>query len=345
MASCTLGDESKAVISGRPDWQSVLAASVCSLGELCRLLELDGSLAVEAKQAAEAFPLSVPRSYLARIRPGDASDPLLLQVLPQAAEMAAAPGYQADPLGEADLQCAPGLLRKYQGRILIVAGQACAVHCRYCFRRHFSYWLEQETTPLPEGEVACWLRVIAGDPSIHEVILSGGDPLMMADEELAELAGELSEIPHLRRLRIHTRLPVAIPSRVTDELIGWIRGCRLSTIVVAQVNHPREIDGDVAAAFARLIDAGIPVLNQSVLLRGVNDSADVLAELCERLADLRVIPYYLHQLDAVAGAAHFEVPVATGIALIKEIRARLPGYATPRYVRELPSGVCKDVLA
>ena len=169
--------------------------------------------------------------------------------------------------------------------------------------------------------------------------------MSLADAELAQLAEDLSAIPHLRRLRIHTRLPVMIPQRVTDELIRSIRGCRLSTVVVVQVNHPAEIDGDVADAFGRLVDAGIPLLNQSVLLRGINDRADVLAELCERLVDLRAIPYYLHQLDAVAGAAHFEVPIATGIALLNELRARLPGYAVPRYVRELRGGVSKEVLA
>jgi L-lysine 2,3-aminomutase len=168
---------------------------------------------------------------------------------------------------------------------------------------------------------------------------------MLADAELAQLADGLSQIPHLRRLRIHTRMPVMIPQRVTDELISWIRGCRLATVVVVQVNHPAEIDADVACAFARLVEAGIPVLNQSVLLRAVNDRAEVLAELCERLIDLRVMPYYLHQLDAVAGAAHFEVPIATGIALMADLRARLPGYAVPRYVRELSGGVSKEVLA
>ncbi len=239
---------------------------------------------------------------------------------------------------------------------MIVAGQSCAVHCRYCFRRHFPYRLRGATGgKLPHcngGALGCngavrdsAFHAIAADRSIHEVILSGGDPLMLADAELAQFAEDLSQIRHLRRLRIHTRLPVMIPQRVTDELIAWIRGCRLSTIVVVQVNHPAEIDGDVAAAFGRLVDGGVPLLNQSVLLRGVNDRADVLAELCQRLVDLRVMPYYLHQLDAVAGAAHFEVPIPTGVALLAELRARLPGYAVPRYVRELSGGVSKEVLA
>ena len=194
-----------------------------------------------------------------------------------------------------------------------------------------------------EGEGT--LQTIAADRSIHEVILSGGDPLMLPDDVLARFAEQLARIPHLRRLRIHTRLPVMIPQRVTSDLVSWIRENRLSPVIVVQVNHPAEIDGEVAEVFGRLVDAGIPMLNQSVLLRGVNDRADVLAELCERMVDLRVMPYYLHQLDAVAGAAHFEAPVATGLALMSELRARLPGYAVPRYVRETRGGASKEILA
>lgn len=189
------------------------------------------------------------------------------------------------------------------------------------------------------------LRVASANPSIHEAILSGGDPLTLPDGELANFLTQLAQLPNLRRLRIHTRMPVVIPQRVTAELVGLLRGVRRSVIMVVQINHPAEIDGAVADALGRLVDAGIPVLNQSVLLRGVNDSADVLAELCERLVDVRVMPYYLHQLDAVAGAAHFEVPVADGRALVAAIRARLPGYAVPRYVREARGGPSKESLA
>jgi L-lysine 2,3-aminomutase len=394
MASCTLGDEPQAVSPGRADWQSVLAEGVRSAGELCRLLGLGPSVAAEAERAAEGWPLLVPRPYIARIRPGDPSDPLLLQVLPRMAETAASPGFRADPLDETTALCGPGLLRKYQGRLLMVASGLCAVHCRYCFRRHFLGARDEgrgargegrgarneggggkaeggrgkaeligspdsqipnpqslipnpflngpHPSPLPEGDGT--LETIVADRSIHEVILSGGDPLMVPDERLSRLAEELASVPHLRRLRIHTRMPVMIPQRVTGELTGWLRANRLTPVVVVQVNHPAEIDGDVAKAFGRLVDAGIPLLNQSVLLRGVNDRADVLAELCERLVDLRVMPYYLHQLDAVAGAAHFEVPVATSLALISELRARLPGYAVPRYVRETAGAASKEVL-
>jgi L-lysine 2,3-aminomutase len=319
-------------------WQSILAEAVRSPTELCQRLGLAPTLAAEAEQASDGFPMLAPRPYLARIRPGDPSDPLLLQVLPRLAETVATPGYSADPLGEAEALCGPNLLRKYQGRILMVTTGTCGVHCRFCFRRHFPY------VPDASG----WgpaMQQIAADRSIDEVILSGGDPLTMPDSELAQLAGQLAQIPHLRRLRIHSRLPVVIPERVTGELISWLRGTRLSPMMVVQVNHPAEIDQSVAEAFGRLGDAGIPMLSQSVLLRGVNDRADVLAELCRQLVDLRVMPYYLHQLDPVAGAAHFEVPISTGIALMAELRARLPGYAVPRYVRETRQGTSKEILA
>jgi L-lysine 2,3-aminomutase len=396
MASCTLGDEPHVISPGPADWRSALSEGVRSAGELCRMLGLDASVAAEAERASGGFPLLAPRPFVARIQHGDPTDPLLLQILPRTAETIAASGFGTDPLGETDALCGPGLLRKYQGRILILSSGSCAVHCRYCFRRHFPYngggvaggsgergeGREERgegkagaaqspnlkvskspsrhgphPSPLPEGEGTLQgiaglfpegegtLQGIAADRSIHEVILSGGDPLMLDDETLARLSEQLGQIAHLRRLRIHTRLPVMIPQRVTNELISWLRESRLTPVVVVQVNHPAEIDADVAGAFGRLVDAGVPLLNQSVLLRDVNDRADVLAELCERLVNLRVMPYYLHQLDTVAGAAHFEVPVETGLALMAELRARLPGYAVPRYARESRGGTSKEVLA
>jgi EF-P beta-lysylation protein EpmB len=345
MASCTQTSRitSPSLHPDRPstDWQAILADSVRSPAELCRLLDLDPALATDAERATAGLPLLVPRPYLARIRPGDPADPLLLQVLPCPAERLVPPGCSPDPLGERAAQCEPGLLRKYQGRLLIVTTGSCAVHCRFCFRRHFPY----QQTALNTEVRAQILRQIAANRTIHEVILSGGDPLTLPDDAISHLAEELAEIPHLRRLRIHTRLPVMIPQRVTAGLISAIRGCRLSPMMVVHVNHPAEIDADVADALGRLVDAGIPVLNQSVLLRGVNDRTDVLAELSQRLVDLRVIPYYLHQIDRVAGVTHFEVPIATGMNLMAELRARLPGYAVPRYVRETPGASCKEVLA
>jgi EF-P beta-lysylation protein EpmB len=285
--------------------------------------------------------MRVPRSWVARIRPGDARDPLLLQVLPTAQERVPTPRFSTDPLAESRAGWGPGLLRKYQNRILMVAAGRCGVHCRFCFRRHFPF---ASACPTPEAWDAA-LEQIAADPSVHEVILSGGDPLVLDDADLGQLARRLAEIPHLRRLRIHTRLPILVPRRVDGPLLRWLRATRLTPIVVVHVNHPAEIDDEVAAALARLVEAGIPVLGQAVLLRGVNDRLDVLEALCERLVDLRVMPYYLHQLDRVAGAAHFEVPESTGAELIGRLRARLPGYAVFRYVRETPGAPNKVVLA
>ena len=320
----------------RPAWQSALAEAVRDPAELCRLTGLDPSLAEEARLAAGGFPLLVPRPYLARIRRGDPADPLLAQVLPRALEQAETPGFTADPLGETEAQCIPGVLGKYPGRLLIVATGACGVHCRFCFRRHFAY---------PQISWESAIDRLAGEQSVEEVILSGGDPLILPDEQLTQIANRLAAIPHVRRLRLHTRLPIVIPDRVTDGLLACLRATRLTPLMVVHVNHPAELDDAVAAALGRLIDAGVPVLSQSVLLRGVNDDVGVLTALFRRLVDLRVMPYYLHQLDAVAGAAHFEVPVAVGKQLIAQLRALLPGYAVPRYVRETRGAAGKSALA
>ncbi len=244
-------------------------------------------------RAADGMPILVPRPYLARIRSQDVGDPLLLQVLPREAELSPSPGYTPDPLGESSALCGPGLLWKYQNRILILATPKCAVHCRFCFRRHFLF--DNALQSPSKWDMA--FRRINAEPSIHELILSGGDPLMLSDEILAKIAEKFAQIPHLRRLRIHTRMPIVIPQRICDDLISWIMETRLTTIMVVHVNHPAEIDTEVAAGLGRLVEAGIPVLSQGVLLAGVNDDLEVLAELYERLADLRVIPYYLHQLD------------------------------------------------
>lgn len=328
-------------VSKYSGWRKLLADSVADPAELCRLLGLGPSVADGARRVPGDFPLLVPRSYLARIRPGNAEDPLLLQILPQRQELDQPPGFTTDPVGEADTARTCGLLCKYRSRALIVTTGTCAVHCRFCFRRH----LPHPELPKILTRWQSALERIGSDASIREVILSGGDPLTLADELLGRLAQRLAEIPHLRRLRIHTRLPIMVPERVTEELLSWLRGPRLASVVVVHVNHAAEIDEQVAAALGRLVEAGVPVLSQSVLLRGINDRADVLAELFERLVNLRVMPYYLHQLDRVAGAAHFEVPEPIGVGLVAQLRARLPGYAVPRYVREEPGKPYKRPLA
>jgi len=275
------------------------------------------------------------------MRQGDPSDPLLRQVLPLAEELDSPPGFTSDAVGDSAAMLSPGLLQKYHSRALLITTGACAVHCRYCFRREYPY----SDSPKSPDDWQPALDRIAADPSIDEVILSGGDPLTLTDHQLADLARRIAQVPHVQRLRIHTRLPIVIPSRVTDDLIDWLRGNRLTPIVVVHANHANELDDATSAGLAKLIDAGIPLLNQTVLLRGVNDSAEALISLSRSLVNLRVIPYYLHQLDRVHGAAHFEVPVARGLELIAVMRKALPGYAVPRYVQEITGRPHKELLA
>jgi lysine 2,3-aminomutase len=309
-------------------------------GELCRVLDLPIEFATAAKEASGQFRLFAPRGFVGRMRPGDPTDPLLRQVLPLADEMIEVPGFTIDPVRDDLAERHPGLLHKYDGRVLLVTTGTCAIHCRYCFRRHFPY--DEAPRSLAEWQPA--LNAIAADESIHEVILSGGDPLTLVDATLSQLVNAIARIPHVSRLRIHTRLPIVIPERVTDDLIDILQTCQLTPIIVLHGNHANELDSHVASAIGRLAHAGVVLLNQAVLLAGVNDSVDAQAALCERLVDLRVLPYYLHQLDRVAGAAHFEVPVAEGREIIRQLRDRLPGYAVPRYATEIPGAGSKTVL-
>ncbi|MCA9164336.1 MAG: EF-P beta-lysylation protein EpmB [Planctomycetales bacterium] len=331
------------VRAGSPpgNWREAMKSAIRDARTLCEELRLPTGVAESAGRAAEGFPIFVPQPFLARMQPGDIRDPLLRQVLPLDEELRPQPGFSADPVGDGEATHGPGLLRKYTGRALLITTGACAIHCRYCFRRHFPY----EEAP---KSLAAWhdaLEAIAADGSIHEVLLSGGDPLTLVDETLEALVERLAAIPHLRRLRVHSRLPVVIPRRVDDRMLAWFTGTRLTPVMVIHANHPNELDAEVAESVGRLIAAGVPVLNQAVLLRGVNDRVETLAELSERLLDIRVTPYYLHQLDRVAGAAHFEVPVAEGQRLIEQLRSRLPGYAVPRYVQEIAGDSHKRVLA
>ena len=309
--------------------------------ELCRHLDLPDRYHRAAVQAAKSFPLFAPREYVARMRSGDPQDPLLRQVLPLADEACSVPGFDTDPVDEQAATLQPGLLQKYSGRALLVTTGACAIHCRYCFRRHFPYSETPSSTFAWESAFA----TLEQDAEIDEVILSGGDPMTLTDQRLEQLIGRLSEIQHLERLRLHTRLPIVIPQRVTTEFIAILQQTRLTPLVVVHANHPAELDASTTDALGRLVDGGIPVLNQAVLLRGVNDNVDALDSLCRRLVNLRVMPYYLHQLDRVAGAAHFEVRLEVGRGLIEQLRSRLPGYAVPRYVREVAGQSGKTVLA
>lgn len=318
-------------------WQQSLAAAIRDPAVLLRRLGLNSDLLAGALAAAGQFPLLVPESYLRRMRPGDPSDPLLMQVLPLGSELVHPTGFGVDPVGEHNAMLAPGVLQKYAGRVLLVVTGTCAIHCRYCFRREYPY----QSSPRSLDDWADSLAAIEADNSIQEVILSGGDPLVLTDRRLFELIEMLERIPHLTRLRVHTRLPIVLPDRMTDELLTGLKETRLQPIMVVHANHANEIVGDCAEALRRLVSAGIPTLNQAVLLRGINDDVDALAQLSNRLIDLGVMPYYLHQLDRVQGAAHYEVPIERGRALITALQAQLPGYAVPRYVQEVAGETSK----
>lgn len=324
------------------EWRQHLAAAVRNLDELLELLELDAeALGVDATSpATRRFPLRVPRGFLSRMRRGDPNDPLLRQVLPVAVEDAEVAGFSTDPVGEADLLGCDGLLRKYRGRALLVATGACAVHCRYCFRREFPY----ESEHPDGGEFASTLAAVSSDATIEEVILSGGDPLILPDHRLAMLVGRIAEIPHVRRLRIHTRMPVVLPERVDEALVDWIAACPIPVVVVIHANHPNEIDESVRRALGALGTTSATLLNQAVLLRGVNDSAEILAELSTTLFDCGVLPYYLHLLDRVAGAAHFEVDEDRARKIVSDLRSQLPGYLFPKLVREIKGATSKVSL-
>lgn len=318
------------LVLGQAPWREELAHAITEPAVLLAALGLDGALLADAERAHTLFPLRVPRPYLSRIRYGDVHDPLLRQVLPLADEMAVVAGFSLDPVGDMASFVAPGVLHKYEGRILLTATGACAVHCRYCFRRHFPYTAANAARDQ-------WREALAyldQEPTLHEVILSGGDPLSLHDDKLAYFARALADRPHIRRLRIHTRLPIVVPSRVDETLLAWLQDAPVSVVIVLHVNHAQEIDTDVAAACARLRAVGVTLLNQSVLLAGVNDSADVLADLSEQLFAVGVLPYYLHLLDAVVGAAHFAVPDSKARSLVVALTERLPGYLVPRLVRE-----------
>ncbi len=311
-------------------WQRELAAAIHDPAELLAVLGLDARGLRLADNPGRHFRLRVPRAYVARMRPGDPDDPLLRQVLPLAAEYEPAAGFSTDPVGDLAATAPGGILHKYHGRALLMATGACAVHCRYCFRRHFPY----AEVNAAAGEWGVALASLGAAPDIHEVILSGGDPLSLTDRRLAALAEGLSRIGHVQRLRVHTRLPIVLPARVDEALLAWLAGTRLRPVLVLHANHANELDAEVAAACARLRGAGVTLLNQAVLLRGVNDSASGLVSLSERLFDIGVLPYYLHLLDRVEGAAHFEVDNIRAGALMRAAAARLPGYLLPRLVRE-----------
>ncbi|MEM6987675.1 MAG: EF-P beta-lysylation protein EpmB [Pseudomonadota bacterium] len=295
--------------AARPAWKTALANAVSDVNELCALLELPAETRVEIERACADFPLRVPRGFVDRMRKRDPNDPLLRQVMPSALELHTIDDYELDPLDESDAAALPGLLHKYKSRALITLTGSCAVHCRYCFRRHFDYADHR----IDSTQWHAIVDYLTRNSDINEVILSGGDPLNATDTSLARAVERLESVEHITRLRLHTRQPVVLPERIDQPLIDWLAATRFHTVIVIHANHANELDDTVARALGALRDAGATLLNQSVLLAGVNDAADALYDLSERLFACGVLPYYLHLPDKVQGTAHFDVP---------ELRAR-----------------------
>jgi EF-P beta-lysylation protein EpmB len=322
------------------DWQADLRAARLTTAQLLAALGLVAEDLPYGLDTAPDFALKVPPHYLSLITPGDPHDPLLRQVLARAEERLE-PAGSTDPLEEARFTPTRGLIRKYGSRALLMASGACAIHCRYCFRRHSDYG----SAVLPPGDLGLMLAAITADPAIREIILSGGDPLTLSDDRLGSLIAALATLPQLEAIRLHTRTLTTVPARVTPALLALLAACAKPIVIVVHTNHAAEIDATVAAALARLRATGATLLNQSVLLRGVNDSAEVLEAHARRLFASGVLPYYLHLFDPVAGAAHFDVPLAEARALEDALRARLPGYLVPRLVREVPGETSKTPAA
>ena len=311
-------------------WQKELANVITDPKTLLELVDISPEMYQHHFAARKLFPVRVPRPLISRIKKGDINDPILKQVMPLDLEFSITEGYNEDPLEEHDT-VAPGLLHKYKHRVLMMVKTGCAINCRYCFRRHFPY---ADNSP----NKARWqqaLTYIEQHNEINEVIFSGGDPLMASDEHLQWLITEIEKIPHINRLRIHTRLPIVIPQRITPALVNTLRTTRLKPVIVFHVNHANEIDNDVAEALEPLISARIPLFNQSVLLKGINNNAQILAQLSERLFDIGIQPYYLHLFDKVQGVAHFDLTETEAKEITLQLMAILPGYLMPKLVREI----------
>ncbi len=331
----------KTLSSPNPEepWQQQLASAFDSVDDLCHYLQIDPNT-LTGVDKNNTFPFKTPKSFADCMTPGDPNDPLLRQVLPLKRENKMAAGYLADPVGDLAAMTSNGVIHKYQGRALFITTAACAIHCRYCFRRNFPYSGNQLTPQKLQQALA----YIARHPDIHEVILSGGDPLLLSDAKLAALLSALEENAHIRRIRLHSRLPVVLPARITESLAVLLSSLRPKTILVVHSNHANELSDNVAKACQKLQDQGITLLNQSVLLKGVNDNAEALYNLSEKLFELGILPYYLHQLDKAQGTCHFSVDDADALSLYRQIQARLPGYLVPKLVREVAGAAFKIPL-
>ena len=314
------------------NWQSQMSDLITSPEELLKELQLSPEdLLSGAILASQQFKLRVPRAFVGKMKLGDALDPLLLQVLPHHLELEEHAGFVTDPLGEEQANQLPGVLHKYKTRFLLTLTGACAIHCRYCFRRHFPY---QENLPKNED----WLNIktyLESQLDINEVILSGGDPLTLSNRKLALWIERLESLKQIKILRIHSRVPIVIPERIDAELISLLKNSRLRIILVIHSNHPAELDNLTCSKLAHLAKHNILVLNQAVLLKGVNDSAQTLVDLSYRLFEAQVLPYYLHVLDKVKGAHHFDLGAEKIDQIYKDVLASLPGYLVPKLVREV----------
>jgi EF-P beta-lysylation protein EpmB len=322
------------------NWQTQLASAFTDFQTLCDYLQLSLNDLNLSSHAAKQFPLRVPLAFASRIEKGNPLDPLLRQILPIGDELKNYVGFSDDPVGDLNAVKQAGVLHKYHGRVLLINTGACAIHCRYCFRRNFPY-ADLQLSKQQENDV---IQTIQNDTSIQEVILSGGDPLILNDARLARLFEALAEIPTLKRIRIHTRLPIVLPARVTNELLELLKNSPKKIIVVVHCNHANEIDDDVAQACQRLKSVGVTLLNQSVLLQGVNDNATALCDLSERLFEISVLPYYLHFLDKANGTGHFQVCETEALALLTAVQNRLSGYLVPKLVIERAGELSKQIL-
>ncbi|WP_086930382.1 EF-P beta-lysylation protein EpmB [Agarilytica rhodophyticola] len=318
-------------------WQEELSDLITQPEELFSLLNLPAELLPAAQKAHTLFPLRSTRAYVSRIQQNNPDDPLLKQILPLGEELIETPDFVDDPLEEEDFTPVPGLIHKYHGRVLLIAANQCAINCRYCFRRHFDY--QQHALSRQQWQQA--LDYISNNKDVEEVILSGGDPLAVSDRQLSWLVAALAEIPHVERLRIHSRIPIVAPSRITEELLATLKDSGLLVSLVIHCNHPQEIDEEVAAALTALKNSGIILLNQSVVLKGVNDTSETLITLSKKLFQSGVLPYYLHLLDKVKGSSHFTVNEVDVLSLNRTLLANLPGYLVPKFVKEVPNAPSK----
>lgn len=321
-------------------WQDSLKSAITDPKALLERLSLPNELLEQAQAASQLFPLRVPLEFLSRMELGNPDDPLLKQVLPIGDEFIQTPGFTEDPLNESDARPTPGVVHKYKDRALLILSGACAINCRYCFRRHFPYSDNQLS-----GEH--WQRALAylkEHTELREVIFSGGDPLVTSDHRFSKMVADLEAIPHLERLRVHTRLPVVIPSRVTDQLNDTLHNSRLNCVVVLHINHANEIDQSLSDAVTKLKQSGATILNQAVLLKGVNDSADEQVRLSRALFSAGILPYYLFLFDPVAGASHFDIPIERGKEIFTQMQRELPGYLVPRLAKEISGKTSKTLL-